>query len=251
MEKEFDRRDFIKTTALAGAGLALAATGASSVFGEAAKPVAMPAPYGKTISMVKLPYAENALDPWISAKTVNVHYNKHHQAYYDLLKKLVDTHPDYQNMTVEEIVIAANKNIITDESLFDIAVLLNNHNWYWQSLKPKAGGKPSGDMEKRIVASYGSYDAYRKTFVAEAMKLGAGWVWVVQDGEKVQVYRSEYHDTPLIKGVTPLLAVDVWEHAYYLDYLNERQRYVEAVLDNLLNWEFAEKNLVKKVEAKK
>ena len=189
MEKEFDRRDFIKTTALAGAGLALAAAGATSVFGDAAKAAAQPSATLKTISMVKLPYAENALEPSISARTVNLHYNKHHQAYFDFLKKLVETHPDYQNMTVDEIVIAANKNIIADESLFDISVLLNNHNWYWQSLKPKGGGKPTGDMEKRIVASYGSYDAFRKTFIDESMKLGVGWVWVVQDGEKVLVYR--------------------------------------------------------------
>jgi superoxide dismutase, Fe-Mn family len=251
MEKEFDRREFIKTTALAGAGLALAASGAASVFGQTAKGAAQPAVATvKTITMVKLPYAENALEPSISARTVNLHYNKHHQSYYDLLKSIVAAHPEYQNMTLEEIIVKSNANIVSDEAQFDISVLLNNHNWYWPSLKPKAGGKPTGEMEKRIVASYGSYDAFRKTFIDEAMKLGAGWVWVVQDGEKIRVYRSEYHDTPHLKGYSPLLAVDVWEHAYYLDYQNEKKKYVEEVLDNLLNWEFAEKNL-KKVEVKK
>jgi Fe-Mn family superoxide dismutase len=203
--------------------------------------------------MVKLPYAENALEPSISAKTVNYHYHKHHQSYFDLLKSYIEKHDDYRNMTLEEILVKCNGGIMFDETMFDVSVLLYNHNWYWQSLKPKGGGKPTGEIEKRILASYGSYDAFRKTFVEEAQKLGVGWIWVVLDGEKVLVYRSEYHDTPLVKGYVPLLAIDVWEHAYYLDYQNERGKYVDAVLDSLLNWEFAEKNLaaVKKVDAKK
>jgi superoxide dismutase, Fe-Mn family len=244
MEKSLDRRDFMKTTALAGAGLALASAGVSSLFGNTAETGAAAAP--RTITMIKLPYAGDALMPWISAKTVDTHYNKHHQSYYDLLKGYVETHPDYQNMTLEDILIKCKGGIFWDEAMFDISVLLYNHNWYWPSLRPKGGGAPKGEIEKRIIASYGSYDAFRKTFINEAMKLGVGWVWVVQDGEKVVVYRSEYHDTPLVKGLVPLLAVDVWEHAYYLDYLNDRRKYVEVVLDNLLNWEFAEKNLAKK-----
>lgn len=249
MEKELDRRDFIKTTALAGASLALASATGPSVFGQTAKTV--PPPVAKAVSMVKLPYAENALEPSISARTVNLHYNKHHQSYYDLLKSYIDTHADYQNMTIEEILIKCRSGIMFDETMFDISVLIYNHNQYWQSLKPKGGGVPKGEIEKRIKASYGSYEAFRKTFIDEAMKFGIGWVWVVQNGDNVLVYRSEYHDTPLVIGHTPLLAVDVWEHAYYLDYNNDRRKYVEAVLDNLINWEFAEKCLVKKVEGKK
>ena len=136
-----------------------------------------------------------------------------------------------------------NGGIMFDETIFDIAVLLHNHNWYWPSLKPKGGGAPKGQIEKRILASYGSYDMFRKAFIDESMKLGVGWVWVVLDGDAVKAYRSDYHDSPLVKGFRPLLAVDVWEHAYYLDYQHERKKYVEAVLDNLLNWDFAEKNL--------
>ena len=97
-----------------------------------------------------------------------------------------------------------------------------------------------------IIASYGSYDAFHKMVLDEAMKFGVGWVWIVQDGEALKVYRSEYIDTPLLKGYKPLLAIDVWEHAYYLDYENDRQKYVGAVMANLINWDFAEANLAKK-----
>ena len=127
--------------------------------------------------------------------------------------------------------------------MFDIAVLLYNHNAYWPSLAPGGGGVPKGKIGAMIDFSFGSYGAFRKTFIAESMKLGVGWVWLVGEGDKVKVYRSEYNDTPLLKECIPLLAVDVWEHAYYLDYQNDRQQYVEAVLDHLLNWEQAEKTL--------
>jgi Fe-Mn family superoxide dismutase len=233
----------MKVAAGAGAALALASVQNSFVFGQTAK-VAPPA--AKAISMIKLPYPENALEPAISARTVNLHYTKHHQSFYDTLKAYVDSHPEYQNMTNEELLQKYKDGINLDETIFFVSVLLNNHNWYWQSLKPKAGGAPKGKMEKLITAAYGSYDGFKKAFIAEAGKLGAGWVWVVQDGDKVMVYRSEYHDTPLVKGYNPLLAIDVWEHAYYLDYQDERAKYVEAVLAGLLNWEFAEKNLVQK-----
>jgi superoxide dismutase, Fe-Mn family len=240
MEKELNRRAFMKTTAGALSALALASAKGPAVFAQP------PQPASKAISMVKLPYAENALEPSISARTVNLHYHSHHQEYYDRLKAYIDTHPDYQNQTVEELVRNYKAGIMFDETIFDIAVLLHNHNFYWPGLKPKGGGVPKGKIEKLILAAYGSYGAFRKAFIDEAMKLGVGWVWVVQDGDTVKTYRSDYHDSPLVNGYTPLLAVDVWEHAYYLDYQHERRKYVEAVLDNLLNWEFAEKNLLKK-----
>jgi superoxide dismutase, Fe-Mn family len=239
MHNDTTRREFIKTTAGLGAALAMASGSASFVFG---KDTAQPAP--KTIALPPLPFAKNALEPVISARTVSLHYEKHHTGYFTTLKAYIDSHADYQNLSLDELILKNKNGILLDETIFDMAVLLHNHNWYWQSLQPKAGGKPKGKIEKMIVGSYGSYEKFRSDFIAESMKLGVGWVWVVQDADKILCYRSEYHDMPLIKGVKPLLAIDVWEHAYYLDYQNDRQKYVEAVLDKLLNWEFAEKNLV-------
>jgi superoxide dismutase, Fe-Mn family len=240
MEKECNRRNFLKTAAGAGAMLALASVKGPFVFAQGTRPAS------KGISMVTLQYAENALEPSISAKTVNLHYHRHHQDYFNTLKSFIDAHPDYLNQTLEELVLKYKDGILFDETIFTVAVLLYNHNWYWPSLKPKGGGIPRGKIGKLITSSYGSYDAFRKTFIDEAMKLGAGWVWVVRDGGTIKVYRSEYHDSPIIKGYQPLLAIDVWEHAYYLDYQNERKKYVEAVLDNLINWDFAEKNFENK-----
>ncbi|MBN1128394.1 MAG: superoxide dismutase [Chitinispirillaceae bacterium] len=236
MNAPHDRRSFMKMTAGAGAALALASVGNPFVHAQGKKAIAMPA----------LPYAENALEPFISARTVNLHYNRHHNDFYKTLKAYVDAHEQYQNLTLEELIMKNKDGILLDDTIFYVSVLLHNHNYYWQSLRPKSGGVPKGAIEKLIVASYGSYDAFRKAFVDESMKLGAGWVWVVLDGNNIKVYRTEYHDTPLIKGYRPLLAIDVWEHAYYLDYQDERQKYVAAVLDHLLNWNAVEKNLGKK-----
>jgi len=241
MEQDLSRRDFIKSAAATAAMASLYS--ASSLLAQTTQ--SEPA-LGKGVVMVKLPYAENALEPYISSRTVNLHYNKHHLSYFTLLKGWLGTHPEFQNMSIEDLILKNKNGILFDEAIFQYSILLNNHNWYWQSLKPKAGGTPTGKIEKMILAAYGSFDGFRKAVIDESMKLGAGWVWIVQDGEQVKAYRTEYHDTPLLKGFKPLLAIDVWEHAYYLDYQNERQKYIEAALGHLLNWEFAEANLAKK-----
>jgi len=242
MKEKLTRRDFVKTAAGAGAALALAST-QSVLFAQTPQAGKTAA---KAISMVTLPYAQDALAPFISARTVDLHYNKHHLSYYTMLKGWIGTHPEFANQTLEELIVANKGGVRFAEAVFDYSILLNNHNWYWMSLKPKAGGPPKGKMGALIDASYGSYDAFRKHFIDEAMQLGVGWVWVVRDGSAVKAYRSEYLDTPVLKGYDPLLTVDVWEHAYYMDYQNERQKYVEAVLANLLNWEYAEANLALK-----
>lgn len=241
MNIDVSRREFMKTAAAGAALVSLSAT--SSLVAES-KPNEVQ--LGKGVSMIKLPYAENALEPFISARTVNLHYGKHHLSYFTLLKAWLGTHPEFQNVSIEDLILKNKNGILFDEAIFQYSILLNNHNWYWQSLKPKAGGTPKGKIEKMILASYGSFDGFKKAAIEESLKLGAGWVWIVQDGEAIKAYRTEYRDTPLLKGYKPLLAIDVWEHAYYLDYQNERERYVEAVLGNLLNWEFAEANLAKK-----
>jgi Fe-Mn family superoxide dismutase len=243
MQTETNRREFFKLAAGAGAALALASAKNSMVFGE--EPLDTNTHAGENeIVMVNLPYKETGLEPWISGKTVNLHYFKHHRGYYTMLLNYIHTHPAYQKQTVEEL-IKGNKqgSVLLDEDIFDISVLLYNHNWYWPSLSPTGGGVPIGQIGSMIKNAYGSYDAFRTLFIDESMKLGVGWVWVVRDGKTVKVYRSEYHDTPLLKGYEPLLAIDVWEHAYYLDYLNDRQKYVEAVLDHLINWEQANTKL--------
>lgn len=240
MERSVSRRDFVKTAAGAGAALAIAShTDLLFAAGEEKTPDSA----GKFISMVSLPYAANALAPYISERTVNLHYNKHHMSYYTTLKGWIGAHPEFQNQTLEELIGRNKGGIRFAEAVFQYSVLLYNHNWYWTSLKPKAGGKPKGQIASLIDGSFGSYQSFRKEFIDSAMQLGVGWVWVVRDGRAIKVYRSEYIETPLLKGYDPLLTIDVWEHAYYLDYENDRQKYVETVLDNLLNWDFAEARL--------
>ena len=225
--------------------LALASAKNALVFGDDGQGV--DDKYG--IVMGILPYEESALDPWISEKTVRLHYFKHHRGYYTILKAYIHSHPEYQKQTLEELIKANQAGIQLDETIFDMAVLLYNHNHYWQSLKPGGGGAPRGVVGKLIDDAYGSYGAFRSKFIEESQKLGVGWVWVVRKDKAISVYRSEYRDTPLLMGYQPLLAIDVWEHAYYLDYQNERGKYVEAVLDHLLNWERAEKMLAENVSA--
>jgi Fe-Mn family superoxide dismutase len=244
MPRDTTRREFFRFAAGAGAVLALASAKSSAVFaGEAEDTDTTDVSDKYGIVMANLPYEEASLDPWISEKTVRLHYFKHHRGYYTLLWSYIHSHPEYQQQTVEDLIRSNQGHILLDETIFQVSVLLYNHNCYWPSLSPTGGGIPKGKIGGLITATYGSYDAFRTAFIEESMKLGVGWVWVVQDGEAVKVYRSDYHDTPLLKGYVPLLAVDVWEHAYYLDYQNDRRKYVEAVLDHLLNWAHAEKNL--------
>ncbi len=243
MEHDQSRREFMKTVAVAGAAMTIVSGQGHRLFAQTAAP-AWEVPKG--VAMVKLPYAESALAPAISANTINLHYHKHHEGYYTTLKDWIGAHEEFQNQSLEQLIKANQNGIRFAEGVFNYSVLLNNHNWYWLSLKPNAGGAPKGKIGKMVDASYGGYDAFKKAFIEAGMELGVGWVWVVKDGESVKVYRSEYRDTPILKGYRPLLAVDVWEHAYYLDYENERGKYLDAVLGKLLNWDFAEANLAER-----
>ena len=250
MEKPVDRRDFMKAAAGATAAIALT-SGAELIFADKTKPAGAPPANAalatplKKITMLNLPYGLNALAPTISERTVNLHYNKHHKGYFNYLTGWISAHPEYQGQTVEELILKNKGGVGLDEGVFQYSVMLYNHNWYWQSLKPAGGGLPKGETAKLIAASFGSYDAFRKAIIEEAMQFGIGWVWIVENNNAIKVYRSEYIDTPLLKGFKPLLAIDVWEHAYYIDYENDRQKYVEAVLANLINWDFAEANVAK------
>lgn len=189
-----------------------------------------------------LPYADNALEPIISANTIHFHYGKHHQAYVDNLNKLI-VGTEYASLTLEKI-ISETAGKPDKTAIFNNAAQTWNHTFYWHSLRPQGGGEPSALLEKKIEASFGSLDACKRELATVAMtQFGSGWVWLVLDGDKLRVVKTGNADVPLTIGLKPLLTIDVWEHAYYLDYQNRRADYVNAVLDKLINWDFAAANL--------
>ncbi|HVW65518.1 MAG TPA: superoxide dismutase [Nitrosospira sp.] len=192
-------------------------------------------------SLPPLPYAENALDPVISANTLSFHYGKHHKTYVDNLNKLISG-TELADSSLEGI-IAATAGNAEKAGIFNNAAQVWNHTFYWNSLSPQGGGKPPSDLGDKIDSSFGSLDACKKELATAAMtQFGSGWAWLVQDGDKLKVVKTGNADTPLTKGMKPLLTIDVWEHAYYLDYQNRRPDYVNAVLDKLINWDFAVRN---------
>jgi superoxide dismutase, Fe-Mn family len=189
-----------------------------------------------------LSYAENALEPIISAKTIGFHYGKHHKTYVENLNKLIIGTP-LEKLPLEKIIMetAGKPDKI---SVFNNAAQHWNHSFFWKSLMPKGGGEPPTILKQKIETSFGSVDACKKELVnAATSQFGSGWVWLVQDGDKLKVVKTSNADLPLTAGLKPLLTIDVWEHAYYLDYQNRRADYVNAVLDKLINWNFAAENL--------
>lgn len=189
-----------------------------------------------------LPYADNALDPVISANTVGFHYGKHHKGYFDNLNKLV-AGTEFADLPLEQI-IAKTAGKTERTAIFNNAAQTWNHTFYWRSLKPRGGGEPPSVLKQKIEASFGAVDACKKELSTAAMaQFGSGWVWLALDGDKLKVLKTGNADMPLTTGVKPLLTIDVWEHAYYLDYQNRRADYVAAVLDKLICWDFAAENL--------
>lgn len=194
------------------------------------------------ITLPPLPFAENALEPVISAKTLSFHYGKHHKAYVDNLNKLI-AGTEFADQPLEKIV-AATAGKPDKAGIFNNAAQVWNHTFYWHSLKANGGGEPPATLKQKIEASFGSVDNLKKELTTAATtQFGSGWAWLVQDKDKLKVVKTPNAETPVTQGVTPLLTVDVWEHAYYLDYQNKRPDYVAAVLDKLLNWGFAADNL--------
>jgi Fe-Mn family superoxide dismutase len=196
------------------------------------------------LSLPPLPYAENALEPVISAKTLSFHYGKHHKTYVENANKLI-AGTELADRPLEEIVTAtAGKS--DRIAIFNNAAQAWNHNFYWQSLKPNGGGDPPAALKHKIEESFGSVDAFKKELSASAVaQFGSGWAWLVLEGPKLKIVKTANADTPIASGGKPLLTIDVWEHAYYLDYQNKRADHVNAVIDKLLNWEFAAQNLAK------
>ena len=197
-----------------------------------------------TISLPDLPYADNALEPHISANTLSFHYGKHHQAYVDNLNKMIEG-TDLAGKDLADIIQA----VAGDDSkagIFNNAAQVWNHTFYWNSMAPKGGGEPpkGTPIAKAIDQSFGSYDKFKQAFAtAGATQFGSGWAWLVATGGKLEIRKTGNAHLPLEKGVTPLLTMDVWEHAYYLDYQNKRPVYISTFLDELVNWDFAELNL--------
>jgi Fe-Mn family superoxide dismutase len=188
------------------------------------------------IQLPPLPYPEDALAPIISAETISFHYGKHHRKYVDTTNQLLEKEPNGAR-TLEELVRSSSGK------LFNNAAQAWNHNFYWQSLSPKAAA-PSAGIRRLLEKDFGSYESFCDKLAAAANgQFGSGWAWLVQKDGKLEIIATGNADTPMARGVRCLLTIDVWEHAYYIDYRNQRERYVQALIEQRLNWDFAEKNL--------
>lgn len=189
-----------------------------------------------------LPYADHALSPIISANTISFHYGKHHKGYVDNLNKLT-AGTEFADLPLQAI-IAATAGKADKSAIFNNAAQSWNHAFYWRSLRPNGGGEPPAALLQKIEASFGNLDACKKELAAAATtQFGSGWAWLALAGGQLKVVKTGNADSPLTAGMKPLLTIDVWEHAYYLDYQNRRADYVNAVLDKLMNWDFAAENL--------
>ena len=189
-----------------------------------------------------LPYAYEALEPYMSSRTLHLHHDKHHQTYVTNVNNTIDG-TELANASLEDIVIAAAKDP-AKEGLFNNAGQAWNHNLFWTIMRPGGGGTPGGELARRIDDAFGSFQTFADQFkTAAATQFGSGWAWLAVDGDTLKVMKTPNGANPLIHGMTPILGIDVWEHAYYLDYENRRPEYVAAFLNHLVNWEQVEANL--------
>jgi len=189
------------------------------------------------IELPALPYARDALAPHISAETLDFHHGKHHRAYVDKVNELVAGTPQ-AGRTLEEIIRVA------EGALFNAAAQSWNHAFYWHSMRAKGGGEPAGAVAEAIRRDFGSYAEFRRLFKDAAVsQFGSGWAWLVLAGGKLEVTSTHDADLPMKHGQKALLACDVWEHAYYIDYRNARARYVDAFLDHLVAWDWVERQM--------
>lgn len=194
-----------------------------------------------TIKLPKLPYAMDALEPHISTDTMKLHYGKHHRGYVDKLNKLIEgTH--FEDLPLEQIIVSARDSAEID--ILNNAAQAWNHAFFWQSLSPSGQSDPDGRIRDLIEDEFGDIDKFKDEFRSAATsQFGSGWTWLVLDAGKLRIMSTTNADSPVGTHMTPLLTLDVWEHAYYLDYQNERARYVDAFLDTLIDWRFALDNV--------
>lgn len=232
-QTSFSRRAFCKYAV--SAGVALASFSALSR-------VATFAAENGGFALPPLPYAEDALAPHISAQTISFHYGKHTKAYYDTVNKMI-AEKGLAGLSLEKIFLDAAKSP-DGAALFNNAAQAFNHTFYWQGLTPGGAKAPSGKLARLVDQSFGSFDALKKELTAAAVsQFGSGWAWLVREGDALKVVKTSNAENPLQKQQTPLLTIDVWEHAYYLDYQNRRPDYVKAVLENLVNWDIVAAHL--------
>jgi Fe-Mn family superoxide dismutase len=190
-----------------------------------------------SFTLPPLPYAKDALVPHMSAETFDYHYGKHHQAYLNKLNELVAGKPE-EHKSLEELIRT------TEGALFNQAAQVWNHTFFWNSMRPHGGGQPTGAIADAINRDFGSFDKFRADFTAAAVgRFGSGWAWLVREGDKLAVTSTANADTPLRDGKRCILTLDVWEHAYYIDYRNARPNFINAFFDHLVNWDFANENL--------
>ena len=190
-----------------------------------------------TFELPPLPYAQDALAPHISAETLEYHYGKHHQTYVTNLNKLVEG-TEFENASLEDVILKS------DGGLFNNSAQVWNHTFYWNSMTPDGGGAPTGAVSDAINSAFGSYDEFRAKFAeAATTQFGSGWAWLVDNGSGLEIMKTSNADLPLKHGAKALLTIDVWEHAYYIDFRNARPNYINTFLDSLVNWEFVAQNL--------
>ena len=192
------------------------------------------------IAFPELPYAIDALEPNVSSQTLEFHHGKHHKAYVDKLNAAIGG-TAYEGQTLEAIIAGANE--AGNSAVFNNAAQAWNHTFLWHSMSPNGGGEPSGPLAEAINDAFGNVEGFRAEFKKAALaQFGSGWTWLVRSSDGLQIVSTGNAETPLTEGLTPLLTLDVWEHAYYLDYQNKRDAYIDAFLNELINWEFAADN---------
>ena len=195
-----------------------------------------------TFELPSLPYASDALAPYMSSETLDFHHGKHHQTYVTNLNNLVKD-SDMQDASLEDIVIKSSKDT-SMAGIFNNAGQHWNHILFWQCMKPNGGGAIPSELENRINSDFGSVDQFKEAFVqAGTTQFGSGWAWLAIDNGKLVVTKSANASNPLVEGMKPILGCDVWEHSYYIDYRNKRPDYLKAFLDNIVNWEFVSSQL--------
>ena len=190
-------------------------------------------------TLPELPYSKDALAPHVSAETLEYHYGKHHKTYVDKLNELLAGKPE-ADKKLEEVIMSS------EGPVFNNAAQIWNHTFYWSSMKAKGGGEPTGDLAAAITRDFGGFDKFKTEFTqAGITQFGSGWAWLVLEDGKLKVTKTPNADLPMKHGQKALLTMDVWEHAYYIDYRNARPKYIETFLTSLANWDFALENLKK------
>ncbi len=197
-----------------------------------------------TYELPPLPFDYTALEPHVSKSTLEFHHDKHHAAYVNKYNDMVKG-TDMESKSIEEV-IKATYNDSSKAGIFNNAAQAWNHTFYWNCIKPSGGGKPSGELADKIAADFGSFDKFKEEFAnAAATQFGSGWAWLVLDKGTLKVAKTSNAENPIAMGMTPLLTIDVWEHAYYLDYQNKRPDYIQTFISSLINWDFVAEQMKK------